>query len=227
MIAPVIGSSVALRQARGEGLSNGYEHRAFLMALRLSRRALLSGAIGALAIAGVGASLVWLAEGNGASPPAFRGNIGAFVVHPSPRTPPALTFSELDGTPRTLADFRGRIVLVNFWATWCAPCIEEMPALDRLQETLGGQDFTVLALSTDRQGRSLVEPFLGKLGLRKLSTHLDPKGEAMRALGIRGLPTTILFDREGREVGRLEGAAAWDSPEAGALIRFYLDPPRA
>lgn len=197
------------------------------MALRFGRRVVIGGTVGAIAIAGLGASLVWLAESNGASPPSFKGNIGAFVVHPSPKVPPALAFSEFDGTPRTLADFRGRVLLVNFWATWCAPCIEEMPALDRLQAIVDGNDFAVLALSTDRQGRSQVEPFVGKLGLSKLSIYLDPKGDAMRALGLRGLPTTMLFDREGREIGRLEGAAAWDSPDAQSLIRYYLEAGRS
>jgi thiol-disulfide isomerase/thioredoxin len=192
-----------------------------------SRRTLLGGMVGAVVIAAFAAGVGLYGIGSGAAPPPFRGNLGPFAVHASPKESPAFSFTELDGTPRTLADFRGRVLLINFWATWCAPCIEEMPALDRLHAKLGGDAFAVIALSTDRQGRSLVEPFLGKLGLQELAIYLDSKSEAMRALGLRGLPTTILFDREGREIGRLEGAAAWDSAEAEALIRYYLGPPRA
>jgi thiol-disulfide isomerase/thioredoxin len=122
-----------------------------------------------------------------------------------------------------LSDFAGRVVLLNLWATWCAPCVREMPTLDRLQAELGGPDFEVVALSSDRAGAAAVEPFFRTHGLSRLGVYLDPQGEATRALGTRGLPTTVLIDREGREVGRLEGVAEWDSPEAKALIRAYID----
>ncbi len=97
-----------------------------------------------------------------------------------------------------------------------------MPALERLQARLGGADFTVLAVSVDRQGAEVVKPFVDGLGLKQLPIVLDRRGVSMHDVGVRGLPTTLLIDREGREIGRIEGAAAWDSRQAEALIRFYL-----
>jgi thiol-disulfide isomerase/thioredoxin len=188
------------------------------------RRVLLGGSVGAaiLAIAVLGAGW-WRAHGPAAGPE-FRGALGPFVLHPAPASVPDLSFTGGDGKPLTLADFKGRVVLLNLWATWCGPCVEEMPSLDRLQARLGGPDFTVLALSLDRQGPSLVAPFLEKLAVRNLAMYLDTGNAAMRALKIRGLPTTVLLDRDGREVGRIEGAAAWDSPAAEALVRFHIKP---
>lgn len=155
--------------------------------------------------------------------PGFKGALGPFAAHPEPAAVPEIGFTDAEGKALTLADFKGRVVLLNLWATWCAPCVEEMPSLDRLQARLGGQDFAVVALSVDRQGRSLVQPFVEKLGVRNLPIYLDTGSAAMRALKIRGLPTTVLIDRDGREVGRLEGAASWDSKDAEALLRFYRD----
>lgn len=189
------------------------------------RRVLFGGSVGAaiLAIAVLGAGW-WRAQGPAG--PEFEGALGPFVAHQSPAPAPDLAFTGGDGKPLTLADFKGRIVLLNLWATWCGPCVEEMPALDRLQARRGGRDFAVVALSVDRQGRSLVEPFLEKLGVRNLAMYLDTGNAAMRALNIRGLPTTLLIDRDGREIGRMEGSASWDSPGAEALIRFYVSSPR-
>jgi thiol-disulfide isomerase/thioredoxin len=187
------------------------------------RRVLFGGSVAAaiLAVALIGAGW-WRAQQPAG--PEFKGALGPFVMHPAAAPAPELAFVGGDGKALTLADFKGRVVLLNLWATWCGPCVEEMPALDRLQARLGGPDFTVVALSVDRQGRSLVEPFLAKLGITNLAMYLDTGSAAMRALKIRGLPTTLLLDRDGREVGRLEGAAAWDSQAAEALIRFHLQP---
>ena len=157
-----------------------------------------------------------------AKPPTFRGNLQEFRAHPQPQNIPGMQFEELDGAPRALSDFRGKVVLLNYWATWCGPCVEEMPALERLQARLGGAEFTVLAVSVDRQGVEVVKPFVDRLGLKQLPIVLDRRGVSMHDVGIRGLPTTLLIDREGREIGRIEGAAAWDSRQAEALIRFYL-----
>jgi thiol-disulfide isomerase/thioredoxin len=187
------------------------------------RRVLFGGSVGAaiLAVAVLGAAW-WRAQVPAG--PEFKGSMGPFVVHPEPVPAPDLAFAGGDGKTLTLADFRGRVVLLNLWATWCGPCVEEMPALDRLQARLGGPDFAVVALSVDRQGRSLVEPFLARLGVKNLAMYLDSGNAAMRALKIRGLPTTVLFDRDGREIGRLEGAAAWDSAAAETFIRFHVKP---
>ena len=134
-------------------------------------------------------------------------------------TPLALDFVDATGAPRSLAEFRGRVVLVNLWATWCAPCIEEMPALDRIAARLGGPDFEVLAIAVDRQGEPVVRPFFAKLGLSRLALNLDPGNGVVRALGAPGLPVSVVVDRQGREIGRVLGAAAWDSPAFEALLR--------
>ncbi len=125
------------------------------------------------------------------------------------------------GAPVTLADFKGRVILVNFWATWCAPCVREMPSLDRLQAKRGGGDFLVMAVNEDRGGAKVAKPFLEKLGTANLSLYVDKKMALMRALKVRGLPTSFLIDREGRVVGKLEGIAEWDAPEVEALIDYY------
>jgi thiol-disulfide isomerase/thioredoxin len=127
-----------------------------------------------------------------------------------------------DGNVVALSDFRGKLVLVNFWATWCGPCIHEMPTLVRLHQKLGGRDFQIVALSEDRGGWAVITPFVTKNNLATLPVYHDPGGKAARALGVKGLPTTILFDGSGRELGRLAGVAEWDSDEVVALIRFYM-----
>ncbi len=177
----------------------------------------LAGALGILAI--IGARSSFSTRGK---PPPFAGNIQDYKPWPEPKTHGTLEFEALDGTTRPLAHWQGKVVLLNFWATWCAPCIEEMPALERLHRKLGGADFSVVAASIDRQGRSAVAPFVAKLGLNDLPIVLDAKGTAARAVGARGLPTSLIFDREGRERGRLEGEAKWDSPAAEKLIAFYI-----
>lgn len=148
-----------------------------------------------------------------------------FTLIQPPRPAPETGFTDESGETVKLADLRGRVLLVNLWATWCAPCVEEMPALDALQAKLGGKDFQVLTVSTDRGGAKQVRPFYEKHGLKRLAIYLDPKTALTRALGAKGLPTSILIDREGRMVGQLVGAAAWDSPDAIALIRHYIEQP--
>ncbi|HZB92156.1 MAG TPA: TlpA disulfide reductase family protein [Stellaceae bacterium] len=148
--------------------------------------------------------------------------LGEFTPLDRPRPAPALGFTTRDGRRLHLADFRGRFVLVNFWATWCGPCVEEMPSLDRLQARLGNR-LTILAISEDRSGGEVVDPFLAKLGLARLPVYLDPKMAAQEAFAIRGLPTTFLVDPQGRILGLLEGAAPWDSPAMMTLLQHYLD----
>ena len=138
---------------------------------------------------------------------------------------PAPTVSLIDGTgsPVRLSDFKGRVVLVNFWATWCAPCIREMPGLDKLEAKLGGPDFTVVAINEDRGGAKIAESFLEKLNTPNLRLYLDDKMKLMRAFGVRGMPTSFLLDRAGNVVGKLEGIAEWDTPEVEALIQYYIE----
>lgn len=157
-----------------------------------------------------------------AAAPAFRGAVGEFIAADPPRPAPTVVFQDAGGRELGFADFRGKVVVVNLWATWCAPCVREMPALERLRQKLAGSEAVVLAISSDRGGARQVEPFLKKHGVEGLGVWLDPKGAVPRAFGARGLPTTIILDREGREVGRLEGDAEWDGEAALALVRHYL-----
>jgi thiol-disulfide isomerase/thioredoxin len=145
-----------------------------------------------------------------------------FAVHQTPVPVPEISFEDGDGQPSTLADFRGKIVLLNIWATWCAPCRKEMPTLDRLQAELGGPDFEVVALSMDRKGPDAVRKFFAEIGIQHLALNIDRTSQAMFTLGAYGLPLTLLIDREGREVGRLIGPAEWDSPEMVTFIRSHL-----
>lgn len=151
-----------------------------------------------------------------------KGRMAQFEVSDTPTALPPLTMEAPDGRTIGMDHFGGKVVLLNFWATWCAPCLREMPSLDRLQKELGGETFTVVALSQDRGGRDVAGRFLEKLGLRDLAPYADPTGAAAVALGVTGLPTTVLIDVHGREIGRLTGAAEWDSPEAKALIRAAI-----
>jgi thiol-disulfide isomerase/thioredoxin len=152
-------------------------------------------------------------------------SVADFTVIDPPLPAPAAGFTDGQGQARTLADLHGHVVLLNLWATWCAPCVREMPALDRLQAQLGGAGFAVVALSQDRKGAEAVKPFFDKQGLTHLDIAVDPKGAVARELGVQALPASFLLDRQGRLVGRLDGAAAWDSPEWTALLKRAIDAP--
>ncbi|MEQ8228459.1 MAG: TlpA disulfide reductase family protein [Rhodospirillales bacterium] len=137
----------------------------------------------------------------------------------------ATPFRTSDGTPVTVADVAGkRGAVVNFWATWCAPCIKEMPELDALKATLADDGISVITVSQDRGGMDVVKPFFDKHGYKNLAIHLDPKAAFARANKVRGLPTTILYDATGREKGRLEGIAEWNAPGIVDFIRACLPP---
>jgi thiol-disulfide isomerase/thioredoxin len=136
---------------------------------------------------------------------------------------PATTFEDPDGEPTSLAEFSGKPVLVNLWATWCAPCVAEMPTLDALAERQG-ERLQVLAVSQDLDGREKVDAFFDKQGFRKLETWLDPKMELMAALKVDTLPTTILYDAGGREVWRVVGMEDWQSDRSAALLGEALSP---
>lgn len=139
-------------------------------------------------------------------------------MHDAPRALPEISFADAAGTPQTPAAWRGKVVLLNIWATWCGPCREEMPTLDRLQHRLGGPHFAVVALSIDRAGVGVVERFFTETGVAHLDIAIDESGRAARDLGARGLPTTLLIAPDGRELGRLVGAAEWDTPEMVAFL---------
>ncbi len=139
-------------------------------------------------------------------------------------TVPEFRFSTADGTVRTLADYAGQGVVLNLWATWCVPCVAEMPALDALSRLVAGDGVAVLALSSDRGGAPPVERFYRDKGIQTLPVLLDSRGDAARALGVRGIPTTLLIDRTGKERGRLEGAADWASAGFVQAIRRMAGP---
>lgn len=143
--------------------------------------------------------------------------------HNKPRQMLSPPITDRAGRSLTLDDFQGRVVLLNVWATWCAPCLEEMPTLDALQEKLGGEDFLVLPLSIDRAGIKVVRRFYDELSIRHLGIYLADSTRAMLAFGVQGLPTTILIDRKGLERGRLVGPADWDSRQVIAQVQGLID----
>lgn len=132
-------------------------------------------------------------------------------------------FVDGDGRRMTLADFQGRNVLLNVWATWCGPCREEMPTLDRLQARLGSADFEVVALSIDLGGLEVVRDFYQELDLKALRIYVDPSGSAAVNLNVLGLPSTLLLDRQGHELGRYIGPAEWDSEPVIRAIQDRLN----
>ncbi|MFQ5755468.1 MAG: TlpA disulfide reductase family protein [Acidiferrobacterales bacterium] len=150
-----------------------------------------------------------------------------FKLLEEPRSLKDFKFVDGEWKPASLADFQGKTVLLNIWATWCGPCREEMPTLDWLQASMGGPDFEVIALSIDQGGIAVVNDFYRELGLKALRVFVDPSGMAPGALNVLGLPTTLLIDRAGREVGRYVGPAEWDSPEMISVIRQQVNAPMA
>ena len=147
---------------------------------------------------------------------------GALKLTEPPVPVPAVSFVAADGSEHHLAEFLGHGMVVNLWATWCAPCVAEMPSLAALSKTLAPNDIAVLPLSSDRGGASVVEAFYKEHGITGLPVLLDPKGAAARAWRARGLPTSLVIDRQGRERARLEGSADWSTPAAAALVRKLI-----
>ncbi len=168
------------------------------------------------------AFLLSVSGGAAAAPEGIK--LGEFIPALPPQPAPQISFADLAGNAAALGDFRGKPVLINLWATWCQPCLREMPSLQRLQAALG-DGLVLLAISQDRGGARIVEPFVAQQGLDKLRVYLDPKSEVGHAFAVRGLPTSILIDADGRVVGRVEGAAEWDAPAFLAIVRPLLAPP--
>ncbi len=143
----------------------------------------------------------------------------ADIVRTDPPHPPAAaSFADAEGASHTLAEFAGRAVVLNMWATWCVPCVAELPALATLSKRLAGSGVVVLPLSSDRGGVPVVRRFLDEHKI-DLPIWIDPKGDAARAWGARGIPTTLIIDRSGRELGRVEGSADWASDASVDEIR--------
>jgi thiol-disulfide isomerase/thioredoxin len=165
------------------------------------------------------AAVLWLMPG-------FDGSGGTgpsgFAAAARPAAAPSGGFKGANGSRHTLEDFRGQVVLLNIWATWCGPCRAEMPSLDRLQAMHGADGLQVLAVSVDREGDQ-VRRFYQKSGIRNLKVYIDSERGTQSAFRARAIPTTVLIDRDGNVVGSMVGATQWDSPEAQALVRRYLD----
>jgi thiol-disulfide isomerase/thioredoxin len=153
------------------------------------------------------------------------GSLAAFLVHAEPKPLPDIAFADGQGKPLKLSDFKGRVILINLWATWCAPCRKEMPDLARLQQELGSDQFEVVAISVDRKGAEASSAFLKETGADALKLYVEPTTKVVGELQAAGLPATILVDKQGRELGRLLGPALWASPEAFALVKAALATP--
>lgn len=156
------------------------------------------------------------------APAPSAGGLHKLIRHGQPKAVPELSFMDADGKERKLAEWRGQAVLLNFWATWCAPCKLEMPALSRLQAQLGSNSFTVLTLSMDRSGPKLPRAFLQQAGITNLPLYNDDTGEAVLKIEAGGLPATLLINAQGQEIARLLGPAEWDSPEAIDVLKALL-----
>jgi thiol-disulfide isomerase/thioredoxin len=193
----------------------------------IARRAVLGSVLGAVAAAAA-PSFPALALSEG--PPLFATARHQFTILQPARIVPPVPITRLDGSITTFASFRGKVVLVNFWATWCPACRIELPLLDQLQQTAGGRDLQVIAISLDRGGGSTVAPFVRDLKLRHVGIYLDPEGRIARAgdddnpaipFGRYGMPISYVIDPAGRIAGYLAGEADWMSDAARNLLGYY------
>lgn len=162
------------------------------------------------------------APASGFSKALAKGPMAGVIVHPQRKDVAAFTFANEKGEQLDLSNWKGRVVVLNLWATWCAPCRKEMPDLGKLQTALGGPDFEVVALSLDRKGLEASKAFLQEIGVTNLAPYIEPEAKSLAALQALGLPATILIDRNGKEAGRLLGPADWASPEAQAMVKALL-----
>ncbi|WP_170151620.1 thiol:disulfide interchange protein TlpA [Microvirga subterranea] len=203
--------------------------------------------IGVVALGGIGAAAAWYGlSQHGATAtasnecaiakpmadrlkPLAKGELAAVGVSNAPKPPPEISFAGPDGQPRTLSAFKGRTILVNLWATWCVPCRQEMPALDKLQAEFGGSDFEVVAVNVDTRNPDKPKAWLQENGIRNLAYYADPGGKLLQTLQksghVVGLPTTFVVDASGCEVALLKGPAEWASPDAFTFVRTALGKP--
>ena len=168
----------------------------------------------------------WLYHGNsgGGKCDALVDALPGFVPADGPPAVPEVAFADEAGAPVELVEFRGRGVVLNFWATWCPPCVREMPSLDRARVALANKGVDVLAVSNDRGGAEVVRAFYRETGVAHLPVLTDPAMKAARRFGVRGLPTTGLIDAHGRVLGHVEGLVEWDSGPVTAALVACLGP---
>ncbi|UXX85023.1 TlpA family protein disulfide reductase [Roseovarius pelagicus] len=200
----------------------------------LSRSAIVYIGVGLVAIAAVAVLALRdpSGEGEAAGPTVnysayqqmLEGDMKKLQFHKVAKPVSALPFTTDAGGEATLADYKGRFVLLNFWATWCAPCRKEMPMLSELQAEFGGDDFEVLTLATGRNAVPAMKAFFAEISVDNLPLHRDPKQALAREMGVLGLPITVLLDPEGREIARMQGDAEWNSESAKAMIAKLITP---
>ncbi len=152
-----------------------------------------------------------------------EGDMKKLVLHDTAKPVPDTAFQSEDGADISLADYRGQIALVNFWATWCAPCRHEMPMLSDLQAELGGDDFQVVTIATGRNAPAAMKKFFDEIGVDNLPLHTDARMGLSRQMGVLGLPVTVLLDRDGNEIARLQGDADWSSDSAKKILEALID----
>ena len=150
------------------------------------------------------------------------GDMKKLVFHAEPQTASDVPFTDPDGTEHRLSDWQGKHVILNFWATWCAPCRKEMPMLDALQTEFGGDDFEVVTIAAGRNSVQGIRRFFEEIGVENLPILLDPKQELSREMGVFGLPITVILNPEGQEIARLRGEADWESESAKAIVSALI-----
>lgn len=158
------------------------------------------------------------------------GDMTKLVIHDEARARLETRFETAQGEAKAVADFAGKVVVLNFWATWCPPCRKEMPSLDRLQAAMGDDGFEVVAVSMDRASTEKIQDFFeaiptedgGVYKVENLAIYREPTLRIGTEAGVLGLPVTLVLDRQGRELARLQGDAAWDSPEAQDMLRAII-----
>ncbi|WP_422034934.1 TlpA disulfide reductase family protein [Reyranella sp.] len=181
------------------------------------RRSVLAGGIAALALTlQAGRAIA------GVKPDMAKGAMERFKLAAQPKALPDLEIQNADDKPMKLGDFKGKVVLLNFWATWCTPCVKEMPSLDRLQAAFPKDKFLIVPLSIDGPTKPKVAPFYKDQKLANLGIFFDKGRKTMQGLDVTLLPTSILVDAKGRELGRIEGDADWDMPESIALMKAAM-----
>jgi thiol-disulfide isomerase/thioredoxin len=156
------------------------------------------------------------------------GEVAALTMASKPLQMPDLAFMDGNGQPKKLSDWKGKTVLLNLWATWCVPCRKEMPALDKLQGKLGSDKFAVVAVNIDTRDAEKPKAFLKDANLTQLGNFHDAKAKVfqeLKSIGLAlGMPTSVLIDGQGCEIGNMAGPAEWDSPDAIALINAAATP---
>jgi thiol-disulfide isomerase/thioredoxin len=151
------------------------------------------------------------------------GSMKKLTFHTAAKAVPAVYFATADGDQKQLSDFQGKVVLLNFWATWCAPCRIEMPMLSELQTEFGGKNFEVVTIATGRNAPGALKRFFDKAGIENLPRHRDIKQQLARKMAILGLPITVILNRQGKEIARLRGDADWSSDSAKSIISALIE----